>query len=70
MFFAVMNHFLVADVNDDGLKDIGVVTEEIRCPDEGDRLTGQFYVQHFPRWYLFSLDGWKRELGDSCPSPK
>jgi hypothetical protein len=64
-FFAVMNHFLVADVNDDGLKDIGVVTEEIRCPDEGARLTGQFYVQHFPRWYLFSLDGWKRELGDS-----
>jgi hypothetical protein len=29
---AIMSHFVLADMNQDGLTDIGVVREEIQCP--------------------------------------
>ncbi len=45
-------HFLVADVNDDGLSDIGVVREQIDCSS---------YLQYPPEWYVFSAGTW--ELG-------
>jgi hypothetical protein len=43
-------HFLLADVNDDGLGDIGVVREQIDCSS---------YFQYPPGWYVFSAGTWK-----------
>jgi hypothetical protein len=43
-------HFLVADVNDDGWEDLGVVREQIDCSS---------YLQHPPEWYVFSAGTWK-----------
>lgn len=62
-FRALMNHFLIADANDDGFMDIGVVREEIRCPEGDDRLTGHVYVQHSLHWYVFGIGGWKSSPG-------
>jgi len=59
-FHALMHHFVIGDANGDGLMDIGIVKEEIRCPGEDDDWYGAQYVQHSMRWYVFSPDGWKR----------
>ena len=60
-FSAQMTHFLISDVNQDGLVDIGTVNEEIRCPEGDDSLEGPFYQQHEIHWYLYTSHGWERE---------
>ena len=47
-------HFLFADVNDDGLNDIGVVREQIDCSS---------YLQYPPEYYVFSAGTWKLDSG-------
>jgi hypothetical protein len=49
-FVAKAAHFLVADVNGDGRKDLGVVREQINCSS---------YLQYPPDWYVFSAGTWK-----------
>lgn len=58
---ATMTHFLIADANRDGLADIGVVKEQIRCPEGEDAWEGEFYEQHALHWYLYTAAGWKPE---------
>lgn len=64
-FHALMTHFLIADANDDGNLDIGIVKEEIDCPDEEDGSNRPSYVQHALHWYLFTPEGWKKEEASS-----
>jgi hypothetical protein len=64
-FHALMTHFLIADANDDGNLDIGIVKEEIDCPDEEDGSNRPSYVQHALHWYLFTPEGWQKEEGSS-----
>lgn len=73
-FRAIMHHFVIGDVNGDGLVDIGIVKEEIQCPGDGDiglvkeKCPGEDddwygsrarYLQHPLRWYVFSADRWE-----------
>jgi hypothetical protein len=64
-FSALMTHFLIADANHDGNLDIGVVREEIKCPEQEDWLNPPSYVQHVLHWYLFRPEGWKKEEEDN-----
>ena len=52
-------------MNQDGHVDIGVINEEIRCPEGEELWERESYQQHPLHWYLFSEDGWKREKDDS-----
>jgi len=60
-FHALMTHFLIADANADGNLDVGIVKEEIDCPDEEDGSNRPSYEQHVLHWYLFTPEGWKKE---------
>jgi len=60
-FSALMTHFLIADADHDGNLDIGVVQEEIKCPEQEDWPNDPSYVQHVLHWYLFGPQGWKKE---------
>jgi len=64
-FSAKMTHFLISDVDQDGLVDIGIIKEEIRCPEGDDSLEREFYEQHEVHWYLYTPDGWKRKAEES-----
>jgi len=56
-FAASAAHYFVADMNKDGLTDIGVVKEEIQCSEKTDRrvdrIVGPFYKQYPIVWYVF-----------------
>jgi hypothetical protein len=64
-FSAQMAHFLISDINQDGFADIGIVKEEIRCPEGEDSTEGPFYVQHAIHWYQYTSSGWVREAEDA-----
>ena len=61
---AEMSHFLLADINDDDLVDIGVVSEVMQCEDyyNEERMVditrGPYYVQHPVLWYVFTSNHW------------
>lgn len=64
---AEMSHFLLADIDGDGLIDIGRVREDLYCieaqrPDV-DAWIGPFYRQHEWSWYVYRMRGW-RESSD------
>jgi len=69
---AEMAHFLLADVNRDGLTDIGVIKENILCgPEDSDgRIGPQFYAQHPVRWYVYTPAGWKEDTHYSGKLPE
>jgi hypothetical protein len=46
-------HFLVGDINGDGLTDLGVVWEELKCGVEDDVSPRPLYTQAPIRWYVF-----------------
>lgn len=58
-------HCFLADVDGDGLTDIGVVKEELQCLDKSDeqidRMVGPFYKQYPIAWYVFKGSAWKLE---------
>lgn len=59
---AAIEHYYVADVNGDGLTDIGVVSEELQCIEKSDGwMAGPFYKQHPVVWYLLRGTGWTLE---------
>jgi hypothetical protein len=64
-FHALMTHFLIADANDDGNVDIGIVKEEIKCPGDEVWLGAPSYVQHSLHWFLFTPEGWTKEENSS-----
>jgi hypothetical protein len=49
-------HFLLADINGDGLTDLGVVWEELNCDLEDNILPQPLYTQAPIRWYVFQPD--------------
>jgi hypothetical protein len=69
---AEMNHFLLADVNRDGLTDIGVIKENIFCgPEDSEGIFGaQLYEQHPVRWYVYTAQGWKEDVHYSGEIPE
>lgn len=64
-FFANFHSFIIGDINNDRLIDIGVTKEEVKCEEvydkeqEVDRMVGPSYIKHPIRWYLFVGDCWK-----------
>ncbi len=65
--FARFHGFIIGDINNDRLIDIGVTKEEVKCEEvydkeQGvDRMVGPSYVKHPIRWYLFVGDSWKHK---------
>lgn len=65
-FFATFHEFLVGDVNNDGLTDIGVVLEEIGCEEDliKQQQTGlkvePYYKKHPIQWYVFKKNTWEK----------
>jgi hypothetical protein len=64
-FEASMEHYFLADVDGDGLTDIGVVKEELLClpkqDADGEAIVGPFYKKHQIVWYVFEENAWKLE---------
>jgi hypothetical protein len=63
-FSARTAHFLLADINQDGITDLGVVTERIECLPAADnrdveRTAQPVYSQHPVQWYVFSDGQWR-----------
>jgi hypothetical protein len=62
-FAASDERYFLGDIDGDGLADIGVVKEEIRCVEttdgDVDRVLGPFYKQHPVTWYVFKENAWK-----------
>jgi len=56
-FTAKATQFVIGDINQDGLADLGLVGERIQCKEEPP--VGPFYTQDPVSWYVFSGDGWK-----------
>ncbi len=68
-FAAVSHHFLIADINQDGLVDVGIIREvlasELHYDEkrEVDVVSGPFYKQFPVKWYVFEELGWLYESG-------
>lgn len=63
-FSAGIAYFLLADINQDGITDLGVVTERIEClhPSENqdvDRTVQPVYSQQSAQWYVFRDGQWR-----------
>ena len=70
---AVIEHYFIADVDGDGLADIGVLREEFQCIDGAGRygnIAGPFYKQYSMDWYLLRSDAWKLDPDFSGKLPK
>ena len=63
-FLASTSHFLLGDINQDGMTDIGQIREELECEEyydvkeDVDAIKGPFYEQHPVRWYVFQGRRW------------
>jgi hypothetical protein len=75
-FSAMAERYFLADVNSDGLTDIGVVKEELECLPARDQqrdldfVEGPFYKQEPVAWYVFRKDIWKLEPSLSGKFPQ
>ena len=70
---AVIEHYYLADVDGDGLTDIGVLREEFQCIDGAGRygnMAGPFYKQYPLDWNLFKGDAWNRDRSFSGKVPE
>jgi hypothetical protein len=63
-FFATFHDFVVGDVNNDGLTDIGVVLEEIGCKEDSIEQQKKslkvepYFIKHPIQWYVFQKNTW------------
>jgi len=61
---AKTSHFIVADVDGNGLIDIGRIKEELKCEDiydpnkDTDGILGPFFFQDSVKWYVFENNQW------------
>ena len=66
-FSATFHFFVIGDINRDGLIDIGVTKEELKCEwvydEEKDGISGPFYEQLPICWYVYMGAHWKYEPG-------
>jgi len=69
---AEMTYFLLADVNHDGLTDIGVIKESVFCgPKDSEGIRGpQLYEQYPVRWYVYTAPGWIEDARYSGEIPE
>jgi len=59
---ARFSHFLVADVNGDGLRDLGRVEEVLHCDwKDNEPVSRPWYEQHPVWWYVLNDAGWERD---------
>ncbi len=59
-FYATNNIFLLADINYDGFKDMGIIKEELQFSP-----LNQSYNRYPPEWYIFSKNRWIHEADSS-----
>ncbi len=59
-FYATNNIFLLADINYDGFKDIGIIKEDLQFSP-----LSQSYNRYPPEWYLFKKNRWILEADSS-----
>lgn len=74
-FSAKAERYYLADVDGDGLTDIGVVQEELEClqskkRQDVDMIVGPFYRQESVAWYVFKGNAWKLEPSFSGKFPE
>jgi hypothetical protein len=74
-FTASAERYLLADVDGDGLTDIGVVKEELQCVQskkrqDVDLIVGPFYKQDPVVWYVFRENAWKLQPSFSGKFPE
>jgi hypothetical protein len=74
-FAAKADNYYLADVNGDGLTDIGVAKEELECVQsekrqDVDLIVGPFYRQNPVDWYVFRDHTWKLEPNFSGKFPE
>ncbi len=74
-FAASAEKYLLADIDSDGLTDIGVVKEELQCVQskkrqDVDLIVGPFYKQDPIVWYVFKGNAWKLEPSFSGKFPE
>lgn len=61
-FQAKATHFVVHDIDRDGLADLGVISEKLECeedPETGMWRLGPYFRQDAVKWYLYKDSGWK-----------
>lgn len=73
-FSAAGEHYLLGDVDGDGLTDIGVVKDEIECLDKYDQAEDKDskenrYKQYPADWYVFRGKSWQLDLTYSGKIP-
>jgi hypothetical protein len=72
---AKMTHFLLSDMNDDNVVDIGVVEENLLCnhiidrAEDRDYMQGPLYAQEPIKWHVYTADSWNfhSELSGEMP---
>jgi hypothetical protein len=74
-FAAKADNYYLADVNGDGLTDIGVAKEELECVQskkrqDVDLIVGPFYKEYPIAWYVFKGNGWQLDLNFSGKFPE
>lgn len=65
---AASERFYLADIDGDGLTDIGVLREEFRCIDGAGRygnIAGPFYQRYPMSWYVLKETSWKLDTSYS-----
>lgn len=69
-FSAKATHFLTGDINEDGLTDLGVVREELKCEERDDFMHGPFYEQAPVAWCVLGQNGWQLDEAYSGQLPR
>ena len=65
-FFATFHDYVIGDINNDGLTDIGVTLEKIWCEEQFDEkrqldlMSGPYYEKYPIEWYIFKGNIWKK----------
>jgi hypothetical protein len=59
-FYATNNIFLLADINHDGFKDIGIIKEDLKFSP-----LNQSYIRYPPKWYIFKNNCWINQADSS-----
>jgi hypothetical protein len=70
---AVVEHYYLADIDGDGLTDIGVLREEFQCIDNAGRYgnkAGPFHKRYAMNWYLLRGNAWKFDASFSEKLPE
>ena len=65
-FYSTFHNFIIGDINNDGLTDIGVTLEKIWCEEESnqeqqiDVMSGPYYKKYPIEWYILKGNTWER----------